>query len=149
MEFTLKHTDLIYSALDIILDGDGVNLVLRDKDLILFRTDNGHKGVVLKTEDGNMEVIVGGKSVYVIEKEVYRILNYQSKIPPLEIFTPLLINLYHKNLQPKSKILVGSLLNGISQLVISGISSVDLDKKFGPLSFTRSFSSEIENFLFE
>ena len=44
MEFTLKHTDLIYSALDIILDGDGVNLVLRDKDLILFRTDNGHKG---------------------------------------------------------------------------------------------------------
>ena len=121
MEFTLKHTDLIYSALDIILDGDGVNLVLRDKDLILFRTDNGNKGVVLKAEDGNMEVIVGGKSVYFIEKEVYRILNYQSKIPPLEIFTPLLINLYHKNLQPKSKILVGSLLKGISQMVISGI----------------------------
>jgi hypothetical protein len=149
MEFTLKHTDLIYSALDIILDGDGVNLVLRDKDLILFRTDNGNKGVVLKAEDGNMEVIVGGKSVYFIEKEVYRILNYQSKIPPLEIFTPLLINLYHKNLQPKSKILVGSLLKGISQMVISGIISVDFNKKFGPLSFTRSFSSEIENFLFE
>ncbi len=149
MEFTLKHTDLIYSALDIILDGDGVNLVVRDKDLILFRTDKGYRGVVLKTENGDMEVIVAGESVYIIEKNVYKILNYGVNIPPLDVFSPILINLYHQDLQPKSKILVGSLLKGISQMVISGIVNVNFDKKFGPLSFIRSSSCEIENFIFE
>ena len=147
MEFTLKHTDLIYSALDIILDGDGVNLVIRDKDLILFRTDNGYKGAVVKSENDNMDVIIAGNVIYTIEKEVYNILNYGPKIPSLEVFTPILINLYHRELQLKSKILVGRILEGITQMVISEIISVNLDKSFGPLSFVRSSNPIIENSL--
>jgi hypothetical protein len=78
MEFTLKHTDLIYSALDIILEGDGVNLVLRDSDLILFRTNSGINGAVLKSESGDRDVIINEECVYTIEKEVYKILSYGS-----------------------------------------------------------------------
>jgi len=147
MEYTLKHTDLIYSALDIILDGDGVNLVIRDKNLILFRTDKGNKGAIVKTQNEDMEVIVSGEVVYVIEKEVYKILNYGQKIPSLEVFTPTLINLYHLNLQPKSKILVGKILEGIAQMVIYKIINVDLDKTFGHFSFVRSSKFNMENFL--
>ena len=149
MEFTLKHTDLIYSALDIILDGDGTNLVLRDDAIILFRTDKGINGVVLKTKSGDMDVIIKEECVYTIEKEVYKILSYGSNIPPLEVFTPMLINLYYQNLQYKSKILVGRILEGIAQMVISKIISVNLDKKFGPLSYVRNANHEIENFLSE
>jgi hypothetical protein len=149
MEFTLKHTDLIYSALDIILDDDGTNFVLRDDDIILFRTDKGINGVVLKNKAGDMDVIIKEKCVYTIEKEVYLILSYGSDIPPLEVFTPMLINLYYQNLQHKSKILVGRILEGIAQMVISKIISVNLDKKFGPLSYVRNANHEIENFLSE
>lgn len=149
MEFTLKHTDLIYSALDIILEGDVVNLVLRDSDLILFRTDNGINGVVLKTESGDRDVIVNEECIYTIEKEVYKILSYGSSIPPLEVFTPILINLYYQDLQHKSKILVGRILEGITQMVISEIISVNLDKNFGRLSYVRNTNREIENFLSE
>lgn len=149
MEFTLKHTDLIYSALDIILEGDVVNLVLRDSDLILFRTDNGINGVVLKTESGDRDVIVNEECIYTIEKEVYKILSYGSSIPTLEVFTPILINLYYQDLQHKSKILVGRILEGITQMVISEIISVNLDKNFGRLSYVRNTNREIENFLSE
>ena len=149
MEFTLKHTDLIYSALDIILDGDSVNLVLRDRDLILFRTDKGINGVVLKAESGDRDVIINEQSVYTIEKEVYKILSYGSSIPPLEVFTPILINLYYRELQHKSKIIVGRILEGITQMVISELISVNLDKNFGHLSYIRNTNREIENFLSE
>ena len=149
MEFTLKHTDLIYSALDIILDGDETNFVLRDSDLILFKTDKGIKGVVLKTESGDRDVIINEQCVYTIEKEVYKILSYGPTIPPLEVFTPMLINLYYQDLQHKSKILVGRILEGITQMVISKIISVNLDKNFGPLSYVRDTNREIENFLSE
>jgi len=147
MEITFKHSDLIHSALDIILGNDSVNLVIRDKNLILFRTESGLKGVVIKSEKNEMQVIVEGNVLYTIENDIYKILNYRSEIPPLEAFIPMLINLYNQNIQLKSKILVAGLLKGISQMITSDLVNVNFDKIFGPIAFIKNSNSKKENII--
>jgi hypothetical protein len=145
MKFTLKHTDLIYSALDIILDDDAVDVVFRDDHFVVFKTLLGKKGLILPNKKGGREIYINDKIIYIIEKEVYSIISYEGNTPKLETYIPRLILLNDQDLQEKSKILVSTLLKEITKLTFSGLVKINLEEDFGPFNYIQVLRNPKEN----
>ena len=131
----MKHLDLLYSALDIFLDDDSTEIIIRDEQLVLFKTTLGNKGAILSNRDGNKSIMIGEKVVYIIEKNVFELISYGVNVPPIEVYLPRLILVWQSNIQPKSKILVGKIIKGLSQMTMSGILHVDLESDYGKFTF--------------
>lgn len=145
MKFTLKHTDLLYSALDIILDDDAVEMIIRDEKFVIFKTVLGKKGLILSNKNGDRKVFLDDKMIYVIEHEVYSIISHEDKAPKLETYLPKLILLNNQDLQEKSKILVSSLLKGLTKMAFSGFININLKESFGTFNFIQVLKNPNEN----
>ena len=127
----MRHLDLLYSALDIFLEDDSTDVIIRDEQLVLFRTTLGLRGAILSNKDGNKSIMIGETVVYTIEKSVFELISYGVDVPPIEVYLPRLM----MDIQPKSKILVGRIIKGLSQMIISGIISVDFESDYGKFTF--------------
>jgi len=79
--------------------------------------------------------MIGEKVVYTIEKNVFEVISYGVDVPPIEVYLPRLILVWQSNIQPKSKILVGKIIKGLSQMTMSGILHVDLESDYGKFTF--------------
>jgi hypothetical protein len=145
MKFTFKHTDLLYAALDIILDDDAVELIIRDEHFVIFKTVLGRKGMILPSKNGDRKIYLDDNVVYVIENDVYSIISHGDSAPTLESYLPRLVLLYNKDLQTKSKILVSVLLEKITKLAFSGLIKIDLEKDFGPFNYIQVLKNTNEN----
>jgi len=127
----MRHLDLLYSALDIFLDDDSTDVIIRDEHLVLFRTTLGLKGAILSNKKGDKSIMIGNQVVYTIEKSVFELISYGVEVPPIEVYLPRLIMTWESDIQPKSKILIGNIIKGLLQMIISGIISVDFESEFG------------------
>ena len=131
----MRHLDLLYSALDIFLEDDSTDIIIRDEQLVLFKTTLGFRGAILSNREGNKSIMIGETVVYTIEKSVFDLISYGVDVPPIEVFLPRLIMVWQSDIQPKSKILVGRIIKGLSQMIISGIINVDLESNYGKFTF--------------
>jgi len=131
MEFTREHNDLIYGALDIFLEKDSPAIVARDNDGISFSTVLGSSGSIEVDSNGDWDIILDGNKYYKIEKEVYSVIDYSKKAPPVEDLLETLSALYKKKLQDRSKILIEMIIRGLAKLIMDDKISVDVDVQFG------------------
>lgn len=133
MDFTTKHNDLIYGALDIFLDDDSPELVGRDGDNISFVTKLGSHGKILVNENQGWDVVVGEDLIYTIENEVYLLIHTRENAPSLERYVEKVSEIYQHNLQDKSKILLESIIKGIVKLLQENKINLDMDLQVGPV----------------
>jgi hypothetical protein len=133
MDFTTKHNDLIYGALDIFLDNDSPELVARDGDSISFVTKLGSHGRILVNERQGWDVVVGEDLIYTIENEVYLLIHTRENAPALERYVEKVSEIYQHNLQDKSKILLESIIKGIVKLLQENKINLDIDLQVGPV----------------
>ena len=131
MEFTREHNDLIYGALDIFLEKDSPAIVARDSEVISFSTVLGSSGSIEVDSNGDWDIILDGNKYYKIEKEVYSVIDYSKKAPPVEDLLETLSALYKKKLQDRSKILIEMIIRGLAKLIMDDKISVDVDVQFG------------------
>jgi hypothetical protein len=131
----MRHLDLLYSALDIFLEDDSTDVIIRDEQLVLFRTTLGLRGAILSNKEGNKSIMIGETIVYTIEKRVFELVSYGVDVPPIEVYLPRLMMVWQSDIQPKSKILVGRIIKGLSQMIISEIINVDFESKYGKFTF--------------
>jgi len=107
MEFTQRHNDLIYGALEVFLEKDSPSLVAREEDgLISFSTVLGLNGVIEREEDGSANVFLEGQKYYEIEKEVFHLLENRNEAPEVESLLEELAIIHQMELQERSKIIV-------------------------------------------
>ena len=139
----MRHLDLLYSALDLFLEDDSTEIIIRDNQLVLFKTTLGLKGAILSNQRGDKSIMIGNDVVYTIERSVFDLISYGVDVPPIEVFLPRLIMTWHSDIQPKSKILIGKIIKGLSQMIISGILSVDFESEFGKLTFLSEQKTEV------
>jgi hypothetical protein len=135
----MKHLDLLYSALDLFLEDDSTDVIIRDEQLVLFRTTLGLKGAILSNQKGD----IGNEVVYTIERSVFDLISYGVNVPPIEVYLPRLIMTWQSDIQPKSKILIGKIIKGLSQMIISGILNVDFESEFGKFTFQSEQKTEV------
>jgi hypothetical protein len=139
----MKHLDLLYSALDLFLEDDSTDVIIRDEQLVLFRTTLGLKGAILSNQKGDKSIMIGNEVVYTIERSVFDLISYGVNVPPIEVYLPRLIMTWQSDIQPKSKILIGKIIKGLSQMIISGILNVDFESEFGKFTFQSEQKTEV------
>ena len=137
MEFTQKHNDLVYGALEVFLEKDSPALVAREDDgAISFYTILGLNGSIVKNQEGGANILLEGEEYYKIEKEVYDLIDYQSDAPEIESLLEELAIIHQMDLQRKSKILVETIIRGLAKLIVDQKVSVDVDVQLGPVLIT-------------
>ena len=137
MEFTKKHNDLVYGALEVFLEKDSPSLVAReDNGVISFSTILGLNGTIIKNEEGGANILLDGEYYYKIEKEVYDLIDYQIDAPEIESLLEELAIIHQMDLQKKSKILVETIIRGLAKLIVDQKVSVGVDVQLGPVLIT-------------
>lgn len=134
MEFTQKHNDLIYGALEVFLEKDSPSLVAREEDgLISFSTVLGLSGVIEKEEDGSANVFLEGQKYYEIEKEVFHLIENRNDAPEVESLLEELAIIHQMELQERSKILIETIIRGLAKLIVDQKVTVGVDIQLGPV----------------
>ncbi len=134
MEFTQKHNDLIYGALEVFLENDSPSLVAREEDgLISFSTVLGLSGVIEKEEDGSANVFLEGQKYYEIEKEVFHLIENRNDAPEVESLLEELAIIHQMELQERSKILIETIIRGLAKLIVDQKVTVGVDIQLGPV----------------
>jgi hypothetical protein len=134
MEFTKKHNDLVYGALEVFLDKDSPSVVAREDDgNISFITVLGINGAISQEENGSATVFLEGEPYYTIEKEVYELIDYQDDVPEVESLLENLATIHQMELQDKSKILIETIIRGLAKLIVDQKVSVGVDVQLGPV----------------
>ena len=134
MEFTKKHNDLVYGALEVFLEKDSPSLVAReDGGKISFATVLGYNGLISPEDDGSATISVEGEHYYSIEKEVYELIDSREETPEVESLLENLSTIHKMKLQDKSKILVETIIRGLAKLIVDQKVSVDVDVQLGPV----------------
>lgn len=134
MEFTQKHNDLIYGALEVFLEKDSPSLVAREEDgLISFSTVLGLSGVIQKEEDGSANVFLEGQKYYEIEKEVFHLIENRNDAPEVESLLEELAIIHQMELQERSKILIETIIRGLAKLIVDQKVTVGVDIQLGPV----------------
>lgn len=139
MEFTKKHNDLVYGALEVFLEKDSPASVAREEgDVISFSTILGLNGTIVKNEEGGANILLEGEDYYKIEKEVFDLIDYQSDAPKIESLLEELSIIHQMDLQKKSKILVETIIRGLAKLIVDQKVSVGIDVQLGPVLITNT-----------
>lgn len=134
MEFTQRHNDLIYGALEVFLEKDSPSLVAREEDgLISFSTVLGLSGVIEKGEDGSANVFLEGQKYYEIEKEVFHLIENRDEAPEVESLLEELAIIHQMELQERSKILIETIIRGLAKLIVDQKVTVGVDIQLGPV----------------
>lgn len=134
MEFTQRHNDLIYGALEVFLEKDSPSLVAREEDgLISFSTVLGLSGVIEKEEDGSANVFLEGQKYYEIEKEVFHLIENRDEAPEVESLLEELAIIHQMELQERSKILIETIIRGLAKLIVDQKVTVGVDIQLGPV----------------
>jgi len=134
MEFTQRHNDLIYGALEVFLEKDSPALVAREEDgLISFSTVLGLSGVIEKEEDGSANVFLEGQKYYEIEKEVFHLIENRNEAPEVESLLEELAIIHQMELQERSKILIETIIRGLAKLIVDQKVTVGVDIQLGPV----------------
>jgi acylphosphatase len=134
MEFTQRHNDLIYGALEVFLEKDSPSLVAREEDgLISFSTVLGLNGVIEREEDGSANVFLEGQKYYEIEKEVFHLLENRNEAPEVESLLEELAIIHQMELQERSKILIETIIRGLAKLIVDQKVTVGVDIQLGPV----------------
>jgi len=134
MEFTQRHNDLIYGALEVFLEKDSPSLVAREEDgLISFSTVLGLSGVIEKEEDGSANVFLEGQKYYEIEKEVFHLIENRNESPEVESLLEELAIIHQMELQERSKILIETIIRGLAKLIVDQKVTVGVDIQLGPV----------------
>jgi len=134
MEFTQRHNDLIYGALEVFLEKDSPSLVAREEDgLISFSTVLGLSGVIEKEEDGSANVFLEGQKYYEIEKEVFHLIENRNEAPEVESLLEELAIIHQMELQERSKILIETIIRGLAKLIVDQKVTVGVDIQLGPV----------------
>jgi acylphosphatase len=134
MEFTQRHNDLIYGALEVFLEKDSPSLVAREEDgLISFSTVLGLSGVIEKEEDGSANVFLEGQKYYEIEKEVFHLIENRNEAPEVESLLEELAIIHQMELQERSKILIETIIRGLAKLIADQKVTVGVDIQLGPV----------------
>ncbi len=134
MEFTQKHNDLIYGALEVFLEKDSPSLVAREEDgLISFSTVLGLSGVIEKEENGSANVFLEGQKYYEIEKEVFHLIENRNDAPEVESLLEELAIIHQMELQERSKILIETIIRGLAKLIVDQKVTVGVDIQLGPV----------------
>lgn len=134
MEFTKRHNDLVYGALEVFLEKDSPSLVARDESgEISFATVLGYNGIISPKEDGSATISLEGESYYIIEKEVYDLIDPREETPDVESLLENLSTIHKMKLQDKSKILVETIIRGLAKLIVDQKVSVGVDVQLGPV----------------
>ena len=141
MNFTSKHNDLMYGALEVFLEKDSPLLVGRDGDTIEFSTILGNHGVLSENSDGEWDILLEDEIVYTTEREIFDLIasEREDTDPDLDKLLLELSDLYKKDLRNKSKILLETLIQGIGYLIVIGKAKSEMDLQFGP-HFVKSSS---------
>jgi hypothetical protein len=134
MEFTKRHNDLVYGALEVFLEKDSPSLVAReDNGEISFATILGLNGLISPKKDGSATISLEGETYYTIEKEVYELIDSRDEAPDVESLLENLSTIHKMKLQDKSKILVETIIRGLAKLIVDQKVSVDVDVQLGPV----------------
>jgi hypothetical protein len=132
MEFTERHNDLIYGALEVFLENDSPSIVAReDNGLISFSTILGLNGVIEKSKDGSANVFLDGQKYYAIEKEVFGIMENRNDTPSVESLLEELAIIHQMELQERSKILIETIIRGLSKLIVDQKVNAGVDIRLG------------------
>jgi len=131
MDFTSKHNDLIYGALDIFIENDSPELVAREGNKVSFVTRLGSHGKIIEDDIKGWNVMLGDDVVYTIEEEVYSLIHTRENAPSLEDYLKKVSEIYDHNLQDKSKILLESIIEGIVKLLKENKISLGVDLQVG------------------
>ena len=114
MEFTQRHNDLIYGALEVFLEKDSPSLVARE-------------------EDGSANVFLEGQKYYEIEKEVFHLIENRNEAPEVESLLEELAIIHQMELQERSKILIETIIRGLAKLIVDQKVTVGVDIQLGPV----------------
>jgi len=133
--------DPLYTALDFFLDGDSPQAVVRDGKLVLFKTENGSSGLIIKTKHGDRKIVLNNEVIYTLEKKVFELIDFENFDPPgIQIYLPKLILAWNSPLQLKSKIFVRKIIEGISQVIHLDLVedlNKEMEKAFGIFTFVK------------
>lgn len=133
--------DPLYSALDFFLDGDSPRAVIRDGKIVMFKTTNGLNGLIVKTKQGDRKILLDDKVIYIVEKSVFDLVDFENIDPPaIEVYLPKLILAWNSPLQEKSKSFVQKIIEGISQIACLNLIedlNGEMEKTYGIFTFKK------------
>jgi len=131
MDFTNRHNDLMYGALEVFLENDSPLLVGREGDNIEFSTVLGNHGSLSENKNGDWDILLEDDVVYTMEKEIFDLITKEDSAPDLDDLLLELSELYQKDLRDKSKILLETIIKGIGYLIVNGKAKSEMDLQFG------------------
>lgn len=132
---TEAKKDLFILALDTFIGEDSPVYVERIGKGIIFETVLGNSGVVRKTHNKDWGVYINNELVYSIEDQVFEILYNSENAPDIDEYTSMLKEVYSTELQEKSKVFVGWIIEGIMKMAMSGQIKIHQDLQHGPFVF--------------
>jgi hypothetical protein len=130
--------DLAFLAIDSFIGEDSPSLMEKDKGFIYFETVLGNKGKVQQNSLKSWDVYLNDQIVYSIENQVFGILYNSENAPEINEYTSKLKEVYESELQEKSKVFVGWIIEGIMKMVLSGKLEINQDLQHGPFVFLKN-----------
>jgi hypothetical protein len=135
---TKPKKDLVVLALNTFIEVDSPIHVERIGDGIIFQTVLGNSGVIRKHINQDWGVYINEELVYSIEDQVFDILYNSENAPDIDEYTSKLKEVYSTQLQEKSKVFVGWIIEGIMKMAMSGQIKIHQDLQHGPFVFLNS-----------
>lgn len=134
----LQTKDLIILALDTFIENDSPLLIDKGEDFVYFETVLGELGRIQKNQNSDWDIYLANEFVYSIEKQVFEILYSSENAPNINDYTTRVKEVYNTNLQEKSKIFVGWIVEGIVKMARSGKVEIEQDIQYGPFVFLKN-----------
>jgi hypothetical protein len=132
---TEAKKDLVLLALETFIGDDSPLFIERIGEKLLFQTVLGNSGKIEQNNKLDWDVFVNENLVYSIENQVFNILYNSENAPEINEYTIELKKVYSTQLQQKSKVFVGWIIEGILRMAMNQKIKIQEDIQFGPFLF--------------